>query len=122
MPIDDKVAPVAPVTVTMIGTGDGSIQKDTIATTPGAQPNLIITVVGPFRAILIRFLNAYFTMLVGLVGAGLTTNVIPASDFWHLVLSCAQLSIAGAGLGALKDVVTVFGKLETKYPLSTGSV
>lgn len=115
-------APVENLAVTIIGTGDGGARTGTVAVTPGLQPNLIVNVVGPLMAILVRFLNAYFTMLVGLVSAGMATNIIPAADFWHLVLKCAQLSIAGAGLGFLKDLVTVFGRLEAKYPLLTGSV
>lgn len=61
-------------------------------------------------------------MLVGLLSAGMTTNLIPSSDFIHLVFKCATLSLAGAALGLLKDIVTIFGKLEQKYPLGTGSV
>jgi hypothetical protein len=121
---DVKTEPLPPVPVTIIGTGDGGSPSlaGTIATTPGQQPNLLVVVVTPLAAITVRALNNFFTMLVALVGAAMTSNVIPASDFWHLVLKCATLSVAGAGLGALKDIVTIFSKLENKFPLLTGSV
>lgn len=68
-------------------------------------------------ALLVRFINAFLTMLVALTSAGMTTNIIPAKDFMDLVLKCATLSVAGAGLGLMKDLVTIFGKLEQKIPL-----
>lgn len=115
--------PMGPLQVTVIGTGDGKmIDTGTVGKTPSGEPNLIVTVVSPIVAILVRFVNAYLTMLVALVGAGMTTDVIPATDFINLVSACAKLSLAGAGLGALKDVVTIVGKLEHKFPLATGSV
>lgn len=113
-----------PVKVTVIGTQQDDIPANgTLATTPkSTQPNLIVIAVQPIVAILVRFANSYLTMLVGLVTAGMATNIIPAGDFADLVLSCAKLSLAGAGLGFLKDLVTVFGRLENKFPLLTGSV
>lgn len=124
---DLKVAtePIAPQQVTIIGTGDGGgapLTTGTTAVTPDHQPNLVVTIVTPVRAIAIRFINTYLTMMSGLIAAGITTNQVPAADFWHLVIWSAKLSIAGAGLGLIKDCVTVFGKLEQRYPLATGNV
>jgi hypothetical protein len=120
--------PLPPVAVTVIGgTGDGGapLTSGTIATTPDHQPNLVTTVITPIAAIVVRFVNQFLTSLVGLVMAGMTPaggRVLQADDFLHLVLTCAGLSVAGAGLGLLKDLVTIFGRLEGKYPLLTGSV
>lgn len=112
-----------PVVVATVDTTGGKLPERAYAETPGtATPNVIVQVVGPALAIFIRFINTYLTTLVGLVAAGMTSDIIPASDFVSLVWKCAQLSIAGAGLGLLKDLVTIFGKLETKYPLWTGNV
>lgn len=114
---------VEPIVVPVIkGTGDGSIKNGTIAETPGAQPNLIIQAIQPLTAIAIRFAHSYLVTLSGLVVAGAATDIIPAGDFLALVGKCATLSLAGAGIGLLKDLVTVFGRLENKYPLLTGSV
>lgn len=104
------------------GTGDGEIQSGVVATTPGTQPNLIVRVIGPLLAIAIRFAHTYLATLTGLVVAGAATDIIPAADFVSLVLKCSALSLAGAGIGLLKDLVTIFGRLEGKYPLLTGSV
>jgi len=124
-PIDKTTMsrPVEPVQVTVVATGDASrLTSGTVAQTPGEhQPNIIANVIGPARAIGIRFGFAFFTQLVALVGAALPTGLIPASDFGHLVMKCAILSVAGAGFGALKDVATIFGRLEQKYPLLSGS-
>lgn len=113
---------ITPVVVTAIDPGHSNVPQTLVGETPEAQPNVVVNFVTPLLAIVIRFINAYLTTLVGLVAAGLSSNIIPASDFASLVWKCAQLSIAGAGLGLLKDLVTIFGKLETKYPLWTGSV
>ena len=111
------------INVALINTGDGeTLTSGMKARTVAGQPNLVLTVVTPLAAILIRFGNNYLTMLVGLISAGMISDVLPAMEFWSLVRACAQLSIAGAGLNALKDIVTIFGKLEGRFPLSTGSV
>jgi len=123
---DEKLAPIPPQVVTVIGTGTGDggspLTSGTIGTTPDHQPDLIVTIVNPMAAIAIRFANTYLTMMTGLVAAGFTTNQIPAHDFWHLIRWSAELSLSGAGLGLLKDCVTIFGRLEHRYPLSTGAI
>lgn len=118
-----------PIATTIVAAGDlgGFIPPGTLAMTPGHAPNVAITVVRPIVAILVRFANAFFTTLVGLVMAAMATNaaganIIHASSFTHLVLDCASLSVAGAAVGLFKDLVTIFGQLESKYPLATGSV
>ncbi len=123
-PEKTETTPIQPMTVTVIsGTGDGApIPSGTVMATPDHQPNLIIQVVGPIAAILVRFINTFLTALLGILMGAMTSNVIQASDFIHLVYKCAGLAVAGAGVGLLKDLITVFGKLEGKYPLATGSV
>ena len=106
-----------------VGGGPTPLATGMMATTPSLnQPNIRLVVITPMVAILVRFANSYFATLVGLVGAGLVSDAIPAADFLHLVMRCAQLSVAGAGFGLLKDCVTIFARLETKFPLITGSV
>lgn len=120
-----KVAPIAPVTVTLIGsgTGDGSpIPNNSMLRTPDHQPNIIVKVVTPLAAVLIRFVNAYATVWVGLVTVGLTTDELPAADFAHLAWKCAGLSLAGPIVSAVKDCITILGNLEKKYPIATGNV
>lgn len=118
---------VEPVQVAVIGTGDGSRLADGIvAATPGAhEPNLVVRVVTPIFAILIRFINMYLTTLVGLLGAAQTdagAKLLHTGDFAAMVATCASLSLAGPSIDLLKNLVTIFGKLEGKYPLLTGSI
>jgi len=117
-----------PVSVTLVRSstisgGPTPIETGLTATTPGTnQPNLLVTVISPLVAVSIRFANTYLTILVGLVSAGLVSDVIPHADFLSLVATCASLSVAGAGVGLLKDCVTIFSRLETRYPLLSGNV
>ncbi len=123
---EQKMAAIPPVVVTMIGdgTGDGGspIITGTVGRTPDHQANLIVQVISPIVAILIRFANAYITTLVGLVTVGLTTDALPAADFKALVWRCAGLAIAGPCVSLAKDVITILGGLEKKFPLLTGNV
>ena len=127
---DDKTTesrPVEPINVTVIGTGDGSKLPPLLeAKTSGAhQPDFIVSVVPPIAAISIRFVNLFLTTFVGLVVASMTPaggKLLYTSDFYHLAVTCASLAVPGAALGFFKDLVTVFGKLEQKFPLATGSV
>lgn len=116
--------PVEPVQVAVIGTGDGGhLPTGTEAVTPGQnQPNIVVNVVRPIFAIFVRFMNVFLPVFLGVLTGAMATDVIPASDFLHLALRCASLSVAGASVSALKDIITIFGKLEQKYPLLTGSI
>ena len=116
--------PVEPITVTMVGTGDGRAMPSGVeATTPGAnQPNIVVNVVGPVMAISIRFVNTFLTSLLGILTGAMATDVIPASDFFELLWKCAGLSVAGAIVGLIKDCITIFSRLEQKNPLISGSV
>ena len=125
-PQDTVHTPQAPMVVALVGgprDADGpTLPSGTVLITPGRQPNLVVQAVTPLAAVLVRFLNAYLTMVVGLVTAGLTTHAIPAHDFLSLLTTCAGLSLAGPALGALKDVITILTNLEKKYPVWTGNV
>lgn len=123
--------PLQPVSVTVIGTGSVSggpapMQSGTVATTPAEhQPNLLIKVITPLTALGVRFANAYFTTLVGIVTAGMTpygSQIMPTHDFADLLTKSALLAISGPTVALLKDLVTIFGRLENKFPLLTGNV
>jgi len=116
-----EVMPPVPITVIGTGTADSFI-SGTKATTPSDQPNIIVNVVRPAFALLIRFANVYVGNLVGLLAASMTSSAIPASDFWERLKICASLAVAGAIVLSLKDVLTVTANLERKYPILTGSI
>lgn len=120
MPVDSvvKLAPVQPEVVTVIG----NQPSGTVIVTPDHQPNIVVNVVTPIIAIASRFITSFLTALLGILTGAMATQVITATDFLHLVYKCAGLALAGAVIGLIKDLITVFGKLEGKYPLATGSV
>jgi hypothetical protein len=123
---DDKTVEAPPVPITMIGTGPGTDLTGMVGITPKGKPNIIVTsVVHPMFAILIRFIHLYLVTFVGLVTAGLTPlgeQVIQFHDFWSLLASCSLVSLPGPMLGALKDLITIFGDLESKFPRITGQI
>jgi len=121
--------PVEPVHVTMVGVGSSDtkfLPSGTVATTPGStQPDVVLNVVQPVVAIAVRFCNLFGTTLVGLLVAAMTPaggHLLYTGDFLHMLLTCANLSLPVAALGFFKDLVTLFGRLENKYPLLTGKV
>lgn len=130
MPDPEKttIEPIASLPVTLIGVrteGTGApIEDGQVIVTPPGQPNLVARVIGPTVAILVRFANAYLTALVGLLmAAGVSSGAaVGAADFYHSLLSCSTLALAGPVVAFLKDLITIFGNLEKKYPLLTGSV
>lgn len=124
---DDKNTesrPVAPVQVAIVGTGDASrLPSGVEAVTPGAHmPNVVTRVVTPLLALFIRLVNVFLPVFSGILLGAMASDAITASDFLHLVYKCAGLSLAGTSISFLKDLITIFGKLEQKYPLLTGSV
>ncbi len=123
-PEKTETIPIPPLSVAIVGgTGAGApIPSGTVVATPDHQPNIVVQVVTPIAAIVVRFINAFLTALLGIIMGAMATNVIQANDFVHLVYKCAGLSVAGAGIGLIKDLITVFGRLEGKYPLATGSI
>ncbi len=128
---DDKTVqtPIPPVVVTMVGTGTGDgggspIPSGTTLKTPDHQPNVIIRVVAPIWAILVRAGYTFSTALVSALTVGGLTGekILPHADFVELLHSAIFLASVTTGLGALKDVATVFSGLEKKFPLASGSV
>lgn len=113
-----------PVVVTVVG-NDGLV-KGTQAVTPPDQPNIVLNVVPKAVAIVVRTAHLYGVTFAGMLGAGTMTpegqRLLYTADFAHLVLTCASLSMPIAIVGLVKDLVTVLGKLEEKYPLLTGGV
>lgn len=116
--------PVEPVTVSVVSTGDASrLPSGAVGETEGAhQPNVVVQVIQPLTAIGVRFANTFLTAMLGIVTGGAATNIIPFTDFWDLVLKSCGLALSAASYGLLKDLVTIFGRLEQKNPLLTGNV
>lgn len=118
--------PIEPVQVTIIGTGDGGnaapLQSGTVGVTADHMPNIVVTVIQPIAAVLVRSINFYIWMVVGLLGTAMTSDVITAPDFGHLLLKCMGMAVGGTVVVTLKNIATIFTGLEKKFPLATGSV
>ncbi len=112
---------VKPTIVTVTGTGDGKALPDRVlAQTPDGLPNVEVRVIQPLMVILIRSARVYLQTLLGLVTAGMAApKAIPAADFYHLVILCAGLSLAPAGVTLLQNAVELLGQLNQKYPTLT---
>lgn len=131
--VKTETLPIEPMKVAIVsgtGTGDGGapITTGTTATTPDSHPNVVFTVVGPLMAVAIRFVNTFLTGWVGFIsGAPLIDKIsgmeiFQFSDLQDLVIKSAVAALAPAVIGLGKDLITIFGKLENKYPLLTGNI
>lgn len=98
------------------GTGDGTIKQQLIIT-PAGQPNQMVSFVPTALAVLVRFVDTFLTVMVATIGAAATTNIITAPDFMALLAKCASLSVAGAVIGMMKDLIVIAGRLKKKFPL-----
>ncbi len=102
--------------VVMGGTGDGT-RRQQLMETPQGQPDVMVHFVPTALAVLVRFADTFLTILVAAIGAGATTNIIPADDVVSLLGKCGSLALGGAIIGMLKDLIVIAGKLKRKFPL-----
>lgn len=117
---------MVPVTIISTGTGDGAtpIKSGTVAETPGPQPNVVFNVVRPIVAIAVRFGHTFLLTFSGAIGLSLTPmagEVLPA-DLEQRLKYAAVLGLSAACAGLVKDLITIFGNLENRFPLMTGNV
>ncbi len=117
-----------PVSIAIIGTestsggGVAPIPSGTVAQTPDHQPNLLVQVVPPVIAVIVRAVSLFLTTFVGLLtAAGVGIDGF-SGDFHQVVGKCVTASLVVAGMGTLKNLVTIFGRLEGKWPIATGSI
>lgn len=120
--------PIDPIQVAIIGstsngTGNGGapMTTGTVGSTPDHQPNLVVTVITPLTAIMVRFINLYLISLSGLVTAG-GFGLLPLGDFSHALKTAAEAALVPAIIGLVKDTATIFSNLEKRFPLATGAI
>jgi len=90
----------------------------TLATPPGV-PDVLVKVVTPLVAILVRAAKAYLQTLVGLLsaaGLGMASSTLPAGDFIHTLKVCAGLSVASGVMSLLTNVTLLLTVLGDKFP------
>ncbi len=104
--------------------GTNPVLDGTIAVTPDHMPNVVTKVITPLVALLIRFGFMFFTSLAGtLTGAGVSgQTIIPWTDFTQLIEKAALLALTIALVDLVKNIATLFTKLEQTHPLMSGSV
>lgn len=125
---DTKLLQDDHVTVSVVGTTGSvatptaaavnGIVTGTVAKTPSGQPNLLVNVVPPVVALVVRFANMFLTAFLGALGAG-AIGAAPSDWTWKVA---AGVALGAAVLDLVKNLITIFGKLENKYPLATGSI
>jgi len=111
------------------GSGTGMIAGQQIeGVTPSGSPNVAVQVIGPIVAILVRNIHLF---LIAFAAAATTAGlshvegapvVIPWTDASDLLWKCSYTAGVGTAWGILKDVTTLFGRLEQKFPFLTGNV
>lgn len=128
---DDKSVPMPPVTVTVIGgTGDGGapLTTGTTGTTPDHQPNLVVQVVPPLVALLVRFASFYVSSFMGSITLALTPDgtkmlaSIGVHDLGPILMAAGWAALIPALYDLGKNLVTIFSNLEKRFPLLTGNV
>lgn len=116
--------PIAPVVVTVIGTGTTAaaapLTTGTVGSTPDHQPNLVVQVVTPVAVIAVRSARAFFQVLAASVTgiqAGLLSSVVTPGDFWHTLHAGVVLASCAAVVCAIQNSAELFTKLAEKFPL-----
>jgi hypothetical protein len=121
---------IPPVTVAMVGTGtgDGSVSAPltpgTVAKTPDHQPNIVLNVITPAVAVMVRAVTLFliaFSAALSVAGIG-GKDIMPVADMQHAIRLAMWMGLSAAGVGTVKNLITIFSGLEGKYPLGTGSI
>ena len=88
--------------------------------TPPGQPDIVVKVITPIVAIIIRAAKAYLQTLLGLLSAsafGMASTVLPAGDFLHTLKICAGLSVASGVMSLLTNVSVLLTALGDRFPI-----
>ena len=109
------ILPVEPIKLAIIGNGTDS----GLIVTSGDGPNIKWKSVTPLIPLAIRFAYSFATTF-----SGLLTATLPSGSILHgaSLKALALIALTAAVVDGVKNLVTVLGKLESRFPLSTGSV
>jgi hypothetical protein len=120
MPPQDSPNPITTVTVLAIGTGSGpgSPAPAQLVETPAGHKDVIITFITPVVAITVGFVVTFLTVLLAVIAAaGASPDMIPFADFMQLLTKAAKVALTGASINLLKDLLTLFTSLKSRFPL-----
>lgn len=110
--------PLVPTPSTAIVISNTAPQGQMIAT-PRGQPDIIVRVVTPLAAILIRASKAYLQTLIGLLSAagfGVTILTPKPGDFFATLQLCAGLAVASGVMSLLTNTTLLLTALGDKFP------
>ncbi len=91
-----------------------------LLSTPEGHADIVITVITPLAAILVRAAKSYVQTLVGLLaagGLGMASQTLPPGDFWHMLRACAGLSLASGVMSLLTNVSVLLTALGDRFPI-----
>lgn len=112
--------PDDPKPPTAVAVSGSAFTMGQILKTPRGQPDVVVTVIGPVVAIIVRALKAYLQTLTGLLSAsafGMASTVLPAGDFIHTLKVCAGLSVASGVMSLLTNISVLLTALGDRFPI-----
>ena len=110
-----------PLIVTLVGTGSGQEPANhAVLQTPDGLPNIEVKIIQPLTLIAVRALRVFIQSILALITAGPATGLITATDFWHLFLKCASLSVAAAGVCVLQNAIELLARFDQTNPKLAG--
>lgn len=87
--------------------------------TPFGRPDVLVKVVTPIAAILVRAAKTYMQTLLGLLsaaGLGMASSTLPPGDFLHTLKICAGLSIGSGVMSLLTNITLLLTALGDRFP------
>lgn len=114
MPTTDQSTPASAVVVS------STAYKGQVLDTAFGHPDIVVTVITPLVAILIRATKAYVQTLLGLLaagGLGMASSTLPPGDFVHTLKVCAGLSVASGVMSLLTNISVLLTALGDRFPI-----
>lgn len=104
--------------------GTTAIPDGTVLSTADHHPNVLIKTLSVLQTLAIRFGFMFFTSLAGSVTGGAVSGqtVIVWHDFSELLYKAAILAAITGAIDLIKNLATIFSRLEQSHPLMTGNV
>lgn len=131
MPDPQDVVAAAPEAIkipVIQGTGDGRLpaaMQGTLLPTPGTQnANVVMVVVPVVVALAVRAGHMFFSTFVATISAAGASSALGGPDILSSIDWATAAYVAGSAVAVdfAKNCLTIFARLETKFPLITGSV
>ncbi len=81
---------------------------------------VFIKALQPLVIVIVRASRVFLQTLLGLLTAGtVVPQLLPASDWLHLLYKCASLSVAATGICVIQNLIELLGKFDQSHPTLT---